>query len=74
MKRRPKKLALHRETLQSLGMVQAGNPPSIHGSDCEACITIVDPGTGALCTGGCGTGAWSNCASYCPISCNGFGC
>jgi len=66
MKRQPKKLSLNRETLLNLSLVRGGNPPSKVGSDCEACITLVEPVTELDCaSGGCATGVYSQCLSHC---------
>ena len=66
MKRTQKKLKLHRETLVDLNLVRGGSPPSINGSNCAACITIVQPVTELDCaSGGCATGVYSQCLSHC---------
>lgn len=75
MKRNARKLNLHRETLRQLNVVLGGERPSQIGSDCAACITRVIPVTELDCaTGGCATGAWSDCPSYCPVGCTSWTC
>lgn len=49
MKRKMKKLGLHRETLLNLSLVQGAYYPTQIGSDCPACITIVEPDTAFMC-------------------------
>jgi hypothetical protein len=64
MKRRmAKKLSLTRETLLNIGLVRGSYPPTPIGSDCEACITIVQPDTQLMCgiTGPCVTGDATAC-------------
>lgn len=75
MKRKPKKLALHRETLLTLSVVQGAYYPTKIGSDCEACITITIPVTELDCmSAGCPTGVWSVCPASCGINTCGIGC
>ena len=64
MKRKAKKLGLHRETVLFLGSTLGGQPPTPLGSECEACITLVIPDTNVTCQIP-PTGAWSAC----PLSC-----
>jgi hypothetical protein len=68
MKRTQKKLALNRETLMNLSLIQGAAPPSRIGSDCDACITLTIPDTGVTCmTSGCQTGGWSDCQITCTF-------
>jgi len=64
VKRKTKKLTLNRETLLNLGLVRGAYYPTPIGSDCEACITFVEPDTNFVCglTGAkCVTGAATAC-------------
>jgi hypothetical protein len=65
MRRKSKKLGLHRETLLHLDLVRGGSPPSEFGSECRACLTIWIPITAGDCT----TGTASACGCTYAQSC-----
>jgi len=72
MKRKTKKLTLNRETLLNLGLVWGAYYPTPIGSDCEACITFVEPDTNLTCgiTGKCVTGVGTACdCTYGQMTC-----
>ena len=73
MKRTTKRLTLNRETLLNLGLVRGAYYPSEIGSDCNACITIVEPDTNFICgvtNAKCVTGVGTACnCTYGQMTC-----